>query len=150
MTIGISGGISGAKRGRLAVALMVLCPALYWGAAHAGEVSLTVRPTGDGLALNCVFQFAHWITEESGVVGPGAERVFTLHVAPDDGTITAINASGVAMALERIVCGKADDWQDAQFSLPLEAIRDGGPSLLLVCREADGLVCELTEPGPAP
>lgn len=134
----------------LSIAFVAAGLALLPGVARGGEVSLTVRPAGDRLSLNCVFLFAHWITEESGPIAPGAKRVFTLHVAPGDGTITMTNASGVPMALERIICGATGNWENARYTLPLEAIRDAGPSLELVCRDGGGMTCMLAQPEATP
>lgn len=129
---------------------MAVALSFFLNDARAGKVSLTVRSAGDRLSLNCVFQFAHWITEESGPVAPGAERVFALHVAPGDGTITMTNASGLPMALERIVCGAAGNRENGRYILPLEAIRDGGSSLELVCRDNGGISCVLAPTGATP
>ena len=138
------------KRTGLSIAFVAAGLALFSNVARAGEISLTVRPAGDRLSLRCVFQFAHWITEESGPIAPGAERVFALHVAPGDGTVTMTNAFGVPMALERIICGAAGNWENARYILPLEAIRDAGSSLELVCRENGGFTCTLARPRATP
>lgn len=135
---------------RAVFTVLAVILALLPNLVRAAEVSLTIRSLADGLSLNCVFQFAHWITEESGKIAPGDERVFALQVAPGDGTIAKINASGVAMALERITCGAAGDWESAQYSLPLEAIRDAGSSLVLACHDEGGLTCKLAQPATTP
>ena len=110
--------------------------------------SLVVRAQGAELSLKCLLQFAHWITVDSGPIGPGAARVFDLRLAAD-GTITQENAFGVAMALVRFTCGKVGRWMEVQYSLPLEAIRDAGAtSLLLTCRERGGLECSIAVPAP--
>jgi hypothetical protein len=138
------------NRGRISIAFVAAGLALFGGVARAGEVSLTMRSAGDRLSLNCVFLFAHWITEESGPVAPGAERVFALHVAPGDGTVTMTNATGVPMALERIICGASGNWEAGQYLLPLYAIRDAGSYLELVCRDDGGIACKLVQAGASP
>lgn len=132
------------KTAGLAIVLAVLGLLPLSAAARAGEVSLVLRPVGDGLALDCLFQYAHWITAESGTIEAGTERVFAVNVAPGDGTISMANTAGIAMALERIVCSTVGKQPASQYSLPLQAIRDAEGSLVLVCRDDDGLSCEPT------
>ncbi len=128
------------KMAGLAIVLVAL--GLLSAAVRAGEVSLVLRPVGDDLALDCQFQFAHWITAKSGTIQPGNERVFALNVVPGDGTITMANTAGVAMALERIVCSAVGKRPASQYSLPLQVIRDAEGTLVLVCRDDGGLSCE--------
>ncbi len=110
--------------------------------AAAGDVALTVRAGGS--PLDCLFEYAHWVTEAGGTLTPGSERVFELHVAAADGTVSKRNVDGVDMAIEVFTCYPAGRWREARFALPLEVIRAAGPALRLDCHDEGGFHCTVT------
>lgn len=109
----------------LAVVLLALAPlpapAAGPGPMTAVELTLvneTARP------LRCVAVLAHFMSEELGSVGPGAEREIALRREPASGLLALSPRDGRDVPLENLQCGLAGDWQASVGELPLGTLRD--------------------------
>jgi hypothetical protein len=111
-------------------------------AALAADPSEIQVANGSPWTIVCRATLAHWFAIDLVEIEPGGSAAFALSVDRTTGMIAALNASGDAMPVELLFCGRAGHAYETRALLPLRETL-ASRSYSFRCRENAGrLSCQ--------
>jgi len=102
------------------------CLQFFAGAVHAAEdvkTVLTIR-NDSSEPLKCVILFGHWVTSDIADIAPGQGRQVDIMRASKDGALYVPRFDGRHMMIERIACGRVENWWESTGDIPLSLLRE--------------------------
>ncbi|MFV0244480.1 MAG: hypothetical protein ACK5IB_05595 [Qingshengfaniella sp.] len=114
------------------------------GTDGVAPVRLRIRNDTNG-PLTCTAALAHWYSQPLGTVGTGQTLDLSLWHAPENGTLSLLNAGEDQMPLEAIWCHTPARADRARLRLPLRAGQTATQWIFACTPEKDQrLICPAT------